>query len=177
MTLSIIIVNWNTRALLQACLSSIFRHRPGFAFEVVIVDNASRDGSPDMVRREFPGARLLENTANLGFAAASNRGAEITAGRYLLFLNSDTLIHDGTLVGAVSYMERHPGTGVIGCRTLNTDGSLPGIGPAIPLAGADCSPCFRLEPRDKNFTFAPLPAPQRFRLYPGVLPRHRQECF
>ena len=134
MMLSIIIVNWNTRALLQACLASIFRHRPAFAFEVVIVDNASSDGSPAMVRREFPRARLLENKANLGFAAASNRGAEIATGRYLLFLNSDTLVHEGTLVGAVSYMERHPETGVMGCRTLNADGSLQGTALAFPSA-------------------------------------------
>lgn len=132
MTLSIVIVNWNTRALLRDCLSSIYRERPDFAFEVVIVDNGSRDGSPEMVRREFPQARLLENRANLGFAAASNRGAAIASGRYLLFLNSDTQVHDATLGGAVSYMETHPETGIMGCRTLNPDGSLQGSAQRFP---------------------------------------------
>jgi len=134
MTLSIIIISWNTRTLLRACLSSIFRHPPPFAFEVIIVDNASSDGSPNLVRAEFPEVRLVENQANLGFATAGNQGAGSAAGRYLLFLNSDTCVHAATLSGAVSYMNRYPQTGIMGCRTLNPDGSLQGSAMAFPTA-------------------------------------------
>ncbi|MCX6555421.1 MAG: glycosyltransferase family 2 protein [Candidatus Aminicenantes bacterium] len=132
MMLSIVIASWNTRALLHACLASIFRHPPPFKFEVIIVDNASGDGSPEMVRAEFPAARLKKNHANLGFAAACNLGAGMASGRYLLFLNSDTRVRKATLSGAVAYMESHPGTGIMGCQTLNPDGSLQATALAFP---------------------------------------------
>ncbi len=132
--LSIIIVSWNTRELLGSCLSSITRNSPPFPFEVIVVDNASNDGSPELVRREFPAVRLIENPANLGFAAACNRGAATAAGSFLLFLNSDTLVHAGTLHGALSFMERNPGAGVMGCRTLDRDGALQGTALGFPTA-------------------------------------------
>lgn len=134
MILSIVIASWNTHALLNACLSSIFQYPPPFAFEVIIVDNASSDGSPDMVRAEFPAVRLMINPANLGFAAACNLGAGMASGHYLLFLNSDTQVQRSTLGGAVAYMKKHPGTGIMGCRTLNTDGSLQGTALVFPTA-------------------------------------------
>ncbi|MCU0236550.1 MAG: glycosyltransferase family 2 protein [Acidobacteria bacterium] len=130
--LSIIVVSWNARELLRSCLDSLYRHPTRSGFEVIVVDNSSSDGCPEMVRREFPAVRLLENPANLGFAAASNRGAAAARGRYLLFLNSDTLVHAGTIDGALAFMERHPGAGVMGCRTLNADGSPQGTALAFP---------------------------------------------
>jgi GT2 family glycosyltransferase len=122
--LSIVIVNWNTRELLRACLSSIFRYPPLAPFEVIVIDNASSDGSAEMVRGEFSGVRLEINPANLGFAAANNLGSRLAAGRFLLFLNSDLEVHPLTLNGALRFMENNPGTGAMGCRTLNSDGSL-----------------------------------------------------
>ena len=130
--LSIVIVNWNTCALLRACLASIFRHPPRTSFEVIVVDNASSDRSAEMVRAEFPGVRLKTNAANLGFAAATNLGCRLAAGRFLLFLNPDTEVHAATLSGALAFMERHPGTGALGCRTLNPDGSLQSSAFAFP---------------------------------------------
>ncbi len=130
--LSIIIVSWNTRELLGACLTSIYRHPPPAPFEVIVVDNASGDGSRERVRREFPAVRLIENPANLGFAAASNRGAAAATGSYLLFLNSDTRVHAGTLDGALSFMERHPRAGVMGCLTLDDGGSPQGTALGFP---------------------------------------------
>jgi hypothetical protein len=132
--LSIIIVSWNTRELLGSWLASICRHSPPFPFEVIVVDNASGDGSPEQVRREFPAVRLVENPANLGFAAACNRGAAKAGGDFLLFLNSDTIVHAGTLQGALSFMERHPAAGVMGCRTLGRDGAPQGTALAFPTA-------------------------------------------
>lgn len=130
--LSIVIVNWNTCGLLRACLASIFRHPPRTPFEVIVVENASGDRSAEMVRGEFPGVLLKVNAANLGFAAASNLGSRMAAGRFLLFLNPDTEVHASTLSGALSFMELHPGTGVLGCRTLNPDGSLQSSAFAFP---------------------------------------------
>ncbi|MCU0780402.1 MAG: glycosyltransferase family 2 protein [Akkermansiaceae bacterium] len=88
--LSIIIVNWNTRELLRACLASVNQHTTGLEHEVIVVDNHSADGSPAMVRAEFPEVRLIENPQNLGFAAGNNQGIRLARGRAVLLLNSDT---------------------------------------------------------------------------------------
>lgn len=154
-SLSIIIVSWNTSDLLASCLASILQNPPPAAFEVIVVDNASSDGSAEMVRDEFPGVRLKTNTANLGFAAATNLGSRLAAGRFLLFLNPDTEVHASTLSGALSFMELHPGTGVMGCRTLNPDGSLQNSAFAFPT-------CTRI--------FAHVSGLSRF----GRLPRRRE---
>jgi hypothetical protein len=130
--LSVIIVSWNTRDQLCDCLDSIFCGRPDFELDVIVVDNASDDGSREMVRREFPRVRLIENKENAGFAAACNRGADSAAGRFLLFLNPDTLVQPGTLAGALAFMEGHPEAGIMGCRTLNPDGSLQASAFAFP---------------------------------------------
>ena len=130
--LSVIVVSWNAREFLRSCLDSLFRYPARAGCEVIVVDNSSNDGSQEMVRREFPAVQLLENPANLGFAAAGNRGAAAVAGRYLLFLNSDARIHAGTLDGALAFMKRHPRTGVMGCRTLNSDGSPQGTALGFP---------------------------------------------
>ena len=130
--LSVIIVSWNTHELLHSCLSSIFQNGPAFSLQVIVVDNASSDGSREMVQKEFPAASLLENPANLGFAAASNQGAKAAAAPLLLFLNPDTQVHSGTLEGAVSFMEQHPEAGLMGCRTFNGDGSFQATAFAFP---------------------------------------------
>ncbi len=123
-TLSILIVNWNTRELLARCLSSIYEHPPDAAFEVIVVDNASEDGSPAMVRERFPQARLIENQENVGFARANNQAIRHSQGAFILLLNSDTLIHPHALNRLVGFMEAHPGAGMVGPRVLNPDGSL-----------------------------------------------------
>jgi GT2 family glycosyltransferase len=82
--LGIVIVNWNSERYLRDCLRSLEAHPPDVAWEVIVVDNASTDGSVETVRREFPGVTLIANPANLGFAAGSNLGARATQARYLL---------------------------------------------------------------------------------------------
>lgn len=95
---SIVVVSYNTRELLRACLRSIAeRGARRVAHEVIVVDNASRDGSAEMVAREFPQVKLIRNRDNVGFAAASNQGARASCGRYVLLLNSDTEVLDGAL--------------------------------------------------------------------------------
>lgn len=123
MDLSIVIVNWNTRTMLRNCLDSVPHDQPGFSIETIVIDNASSDGSSAMVTSDFPGVRLIQNTDNLGFATATNQGLRIAKGRYLLLLNSDTLVHGNVMQDSVRYMDAHPDTGMMGCKVLNEDGS------------------------------------------------------
>jgi N-acetylglucosaminyl-diphospho-decaprenol L-rhamnosyltransferase len=134
--LSIIIINWNTRDLLAQCLASLAaspaeaaagKSGAGAAhasIETFVVDNASTDGSAQMVRERFPWVTLIENEANVGFARANNQALAQAAGAYLLLLNSDTAVHSGALPALVAFLEAHPAAGAVGPRLLNGDGSL-----------------------------------------------------
>jgi GT2 family glycosyltransferase len=124
MNVSILIVNWNTRAMLAQCLRSIQQWPPKGACEVIVVDNASSDGSPHMVSNQFPAVRLVENEKNVGFAAASNQAIRRAKGRYLVLLNSDTEVRPGALDTLVQFMDAHPRAGAAGAHLLNPDGSL-----------------------------------------------------
>jgi len=132
MDLSVIIVNWNTRDLLAGSLESVaplVRRAPGadhrpLAAEILVVDNASTDGSVQMVRERYPWARLVENAANVGFARANNQALRQSNGRYAVLLNSDTEVHPGALETLVQFMEEHPRAGGCGPRLFNADGSL-----------------------------------------------------
>jgi GT2 family glycosyltransferase len=121
---SVIIVSWNTRELLRDCLRSLHNETGDISSEVVVVDNASTDGSSDMVTAEFPVVRLVQNTENRGFASANNQGMAIARGRYVLLLNSDTRVLDGAVRKTVAFADAHPEAAVVGCRTLNLDGSV-----------------------------------------------------
>jgi hypothetical protein len=121
---SVVVVSWNTRELLRDCLRSLTAHAGDLELEVIVVDNASGDGSAELVEREFPDARLLRNARNLGFAAANNRGLALARGRYALLLNSDTVVLEGALPRCVRFADAHPEAGVVGCRLLNGDGTL-----------------------------------------------------
>jgi len=120
--LSIIILNWNTRALLRECLHSL--HREAMTDnEIIVVDNASTDGSPQMVQDSFPQVKLLTNTHNLGFTIANNQGMKIAQGRYILLLNSDTLASRAALDALVQFMDNHPDVGACSPRLLRPDGT------------------------------------------------------
>lgn len=124
MDVSIIIVNWNTEDYLRTCLRSVFDATEGIPFEVIVVDNASSDSSVAMVEREFPQVRLVANSDNKGFAAANNQGMARAKGRYILLLNSDTMVLDDVIAAALCYADAHEEAAVVGCRVLNADGSL-----------------------------------------------------
>lgn len=124
MLLSIIIVNWNTRHLLAQCLDSIYSHPPICPFDVWVVDNASDDGSVDMLRECFPQVKRIENQRNNGFAVANNQAIHHSKGRYVLLLNSDTEVKSMALQGLIDFMDTHPRVGAAGARLLNPDGSL-----------------------------------------------------
>ena len=123
MDLSIVIVNWNTRDLLADCLDSVFPRLGDLTAEVIVVDNASADGSADMVAQRFPRVRLIRNAENRGFAAANNQAFEIATGRHVLLLNNDTLVHGDVLPASVRYLDARPEVGAMGCRVENADGS------------------------------------------------------
>ena len=123
MRLSIAIVSWNTRELLRQCLLSLYECTCGMDIEIVVVDNASADGSQEMVRREFPAVRLFVSKVNAGFAAGANLAIQNSTGRYVLLLNSDTIMMPGSLGTMKRFLEDHPHAGVVGCKLLNPDGT------------------------------------------------------
>jgi N-acetylglucosaminyl-diphospho-decaprenol L-rhamnosyltransferase len=125
--LSIIVVNWNTLELLAKCLSSVWdeiRTLHPLRVETLVVDNASTDGSAQMVRERFPWVMLIENQDNVGFARANNQAILQSTGRYVLLLNPDTEVRPGALEALVRFMETHPQAGGAGARLLNPDGTL-----------------------------------------------------
>lgn len=124
MELSIIIVNWNYERHLRNCLLSIKEHPCDVPYEIIVVDNGSGDGSREMLRREFPEVRLIENPGNEGFARANNKGVAAAGGRQLLFLNPDTLILPGALKTSLDFIKRTDDAGVVGVKTLNRKGKI-----------------------------------------------------
>ena len=122
--LSIIIVSWNVRGLLQACLQSIDTNRHDIALEVIVVDGASADGSPEMVGELFPGVNLIACDENVGFPRGNNIGLAQANGRYLLLLNPDTEIKGDALPKMLAYLEKHPEVGLVGPQLINSDGSI-----------------------------------------------------
>lgn len=121
--LSIIIVSTNEAHWLDACLTSVFAHAGSATLDVVVVDNSSTDGTPELVRSRFPQARVV-HSANRGFAHGNNRGLETTTARYVLFLNPDTEIQEGTFGELVDLLDRRPEIGLAGVRQLAGDGEL-----------------------------------------------------
>ncbi len=123
--ISVVILNWNTERLLRRCIASIKSStKTGVDYEIIVVDNASEDGSRAMVTSEFPDVKLVTNKKNIGFGAGNNRGAALARGRYILFLNSDTEMHEDCLLKMMRYADEHLEVGIIGPKLLNTDGSL-----------------------------------------------------
>jgi len=124
MQLSIIIVCWNVRAELLNCLRSILANPPGCVYEIIVIDNAGSDGTADAVRRQFPAVKLIANDENRGFAAANNQGLESARGRYIFFLNPDTIIKNNSIDILLDYMQRNPEVAVCSPRLVFEDGRI-----------------------------------------------------
>lgn len=124
MDLSIIIVSWNAREYLLKCLESVILETADHLTEIIVVDNASTDGSPEMVKEYFPDVKLICNDANYGFAKANNIGIKQSSGRYLCFINSDIIVLKGSIDRMVVYIRQHPEVGMLGPKTLNPDRTL-----------------------------------------------------
>ena len=120
---SVLIVSWNTRALTSACLASLPRAAGPVRWDAWVIDNASSDDSVAAIRNGFPDAHIIENATNVGFAAANNQGIRASSGRYVLLLNSDTVMAAGSLADLVGFADQRPAAGVVGPMLVNPDGS------------------------------------------------------
>ena len=117
-----IIVSWNAKDYLLECLRSLIQTQRGYVGEIIIVDNASADGSAQAVQEAFPSVRLVQNEKNVGFARANNAGIKLARGRYLCLVNSDVEVHDGCVASLVQEMDAQPALGMIGPKLLERDG-------------------------------------------------------
>lgn len=124
MDLSVIIVNFNTKELLQKCLQAVLDSQTAFSHEVWVVDNASTDGSVEMVKAEFSSVKLLESKENVGYAKANNQAIKKSQARYVLLLNSDVEVSTDTFDKMLSFMDNNPTVGISGCKVIKPDGRL-----------------------------------------------------
>lgn len=120
--ISVVIVSYNTAGLLATCLDSVLASE-GVSFEVTVVDNASNDGSPDIVLTRFPAVRLVANRTNRGFGAANNQALPGCAGKHIVLLNPDTTVEPDSFRKMAAFMEGHPEVGLAGPMVLNPDGT------------------------------------------------------
>jgi GT2 family glycosyltransferase len=121
---SICIVNFNTKDDLDACIASLGRAVSSVSYEVIVVDNASIDGSPELVRTKYPWVKLIANKRNVGYATACNQAIRVSSGRYIMLLNPDTILHEGAIDELVRFMDSHKCVAVAGPKLLNLDGTI-----------------------------------------------------
>ncbi len=122
--LSIIMVNWNSGIYLKKCLDSIFKNKPRYSFEVIVIDNNSSDQSLNRIKEYFSSITLVRNTKNIGLAKANNQGVRLSKGRFLLFLNPDTEILPNSLDKMLNYFENNKNIGALGPKLINPNGSI-----------------------------------------------------
>lgn len=123
MQLSIVIVNYNSKFLIEQCLGSVRKAITGIDTEIIVVDNNSTDGSKEHLADKFPGVKFNFNNDNAGYAKACNQGFRISSGNYVLFLNPDTVLPENCLAGCISFFESHPDAGAAGVRMLDSQGN------------------------------------------------------
>lgn len=154
MAVSIIVVSWNTKALLKSCLRSLSKFPPKDRYDVWVVDNGSTDGSAEMVKKNFPRVKLITNKENLGFARANNQALRKVGSKYVLFLNSDTKITKGALDRMIGFMDTNAEVAACGPRLVNPDGSTQHLGfyrrlPSIAQAVFFYTDLYRLSIKNK----------------------------
>jgi len=120
---TIAVINWNTKELLEACLNSLLKAQPLVGFEIRVIDNHSTDGSVQLVKRKFPKIDIVENAGNLGFAAAANQALRQSSARYVFILNSDTEVEQDAIDILVDFADNHERAAVVGPALFNSDGS------------------------------------------------------
>lgn len=123
MEISFVIVNWNTKDLLRGCLDSIAKTVGSLSHEIIVVDNASSDGSADMLAREYPSVQVIANSKNRGFGAANNQAFAVMKGKYALLINTDAVLTEGAVEKLWRFAEAHPRAAIVCGQLLNADGS------------------------------------------------------
>ena len=156
---SVIIPSFNAREHLRDCIRAVVSSAAGFAEEVLVIDNASTDGSPEAIEAEFAGVRVVRNTNNSGFAGAVNQGLKLASGQYLMLLNSDVIIRDNTIEQLMHFLGKHPEAAAAGPKVLNPDGTLQNKGYFFPSVGYSLIVLFGLNRL--------LPEGLKRRLFPG----------
>jgi GT2 family glycosyltransferase len=128
-TLTIIIVNWNNKKILQDCLESIYNTQVSYSYKIIVVDNNSEDGSVELIKNKFVDVILIENNNNFGFAKANNQAIKIAKTDHILLLNNDTIItQNDCFSNMVRFMQENPIVGVLGCKLLFPNGTLQSLG-------------------------------------------------
>lgn len=136
--LSIITISFNTREILTDCINSVIKNTKGISYEILVVDNDSKDGSLERIKeleKKYPQVKLIDAKANLGFGKANNLGAKVAKGEYLLLLNSDTIIFDNAIAESLESLKKDPHVGVFSCKLLNADKSIQASGGHFPTLG------------------------------------------
>jgi hypothetical protein len=134
--LSVIIPTYKAREVLANCLQSIYQNLPSASFEIIVVDDASEDGTSEMVRTRFPEVRLLQNKINRHYSNSNNRAFDHARGQYLLLLNNDTIVLPQAFDRMLEFLRQHPEAGAVGCRLLNEDGSTQSSVKSLPSLGS-----------------------------------------
>lgn len=144
MDLSIIIVSFNTKELLRSCIDSVLGTIKNVQYEIIVVDNGSEDGSPEMIESEFKGVKLEKNGENVGFAKANNQAMKMATGKYVLLLNSDAIIKEKTMETLIKFMETHPRAAAVGPKIIHPRGTLQSKGEIFPYIGKSLLDLFRV---------------------------------
>jgi GT2 family glycosyltransferase len=144
-SISIIIVNWNSFDFLKQCINSIYEYIEDLNYEIIIIDNASTDRSTELIEKYFPNVILIKNTENLGFARANNIGISLSRGEFLFFINSDILLFDKIFKRILKHMNDNPSIGLLGPKILNPDHSLQLSARKFPNFFANMSRVFALD--------------------------------
>ncbi|MBI5647434.1 MAG: glycosyltransferase family 2 protein [Ignavibacteriae bacterium] len=130
--LSIVLISWRMRDMLERLLESVFTLTQGITFEIIVIDNDSRDGTAEMVAAHFPACRLILNEVNKGVAPARNQGLALAQGRYIVTLDADMVLQENSLARLVSFMDATPDAGIAGCKLVFEDGTVQPSGRRFP---------------------------------------------
>lgn len=136
--LSIITISFNTREILTDCINSVIKNTKGISYEILVVDNDSKDGSVERIKeleKKYPKVKLIDAKANLGFGKANNLAAKVAKGEYLLLLNSDTLVFDNAIAESLESLKKNPQAGVFSCKLFNADKTIQASGGYFPNLG------------------------------------------